>query len=46
MIETIENGSAVTPFLQFGDSVKIEMRDAKGQSIFGAIEQTVRQYKP
>ncbi|BDW94845.1 2-keto-4-pentenoate hydratase [Thalassospira tepidiphila] len=46
MIETIENGSAATPFLQFGDHVKIEMRDAKGQSIFGAIEQTVRQYKP
>ncbi|MBP3127109.1 fumarylacetoacetate hydrolase family protein [Thalassospira sp. ER-Se-21-Dark] len=46
MIETIENGSAATPFLQFGDSVKIEMRDANGQSIFGAIEQTVREYKP
>ena len=46
MIETIESGQAETPFLQFGDQVKIEMLDANGQSIFGAIDQTVRQYKP
>lgn len=45
MIETIETGSAQTPFLQFGDQVKIEMLGADGQSIFGAIEQTVREYK-
>ena len=45
MIETIENGSAATPFLQFGDRVKIEMLDDHGRSIFGAIDQTVRQYK-
>jgi fumarylacetoacetate (FAA) hydrolase len=44
MIETIETGSATTPFLQFGDQVKIEMLGADGQSIFGAIEQTVRKY--
>ena len=41
MIETIESGAPKTPFLQFGDTVRIEMRDAGGQSIFGAIEQTI-----
>lgn len=45
MIETINNGQPSTPFMKFGDSVRIEMTDAKGQSIFGAIEQTVAQYK-
>ena len=40
-IETILHGKASTPFLRFGDTVKIEMRDAQGASIFGAIEQTV-----
>ncbi len=40
-IETILHGKPVTPFLRFGDTVKIEMRDAQGASIFGAIEQTV-----
>ena len=43
MVETIEGGTPVTPFLRFGDRVRIEMRDAAGASIFGAIEQTVRQ---
>jgi fumarylacetoacetate (FAA) hydrolase len=41
MIETIDQGKPVTPFLKFGDVVRIEMFDAAGQSIFGAIEQTV-----
>lgn len=45
MIETIRHGSPVTPFMRFGDSVRIEMLDAGGHSIFGAIEQTVEQYK-
>jgi fumarylacetoacetate (FAA) hydrolase len=40
-VETILHGQAATPFLQHGDSVRIEMRDAAGHSIFGAIEQTV-----
>jgi fumarylacetoacetate (FAA) hydrolase len=40
-VETILTGRPVTPFLKFGDTVRIEMRDAKGKSIFGAIEQTV-----
>lgn len=45
MIETIDSGAPRTPFLQFGDQVKIEMFDANGASIFGAIEQTVRPYE-
>ncbi|MEX0957464.1 MAG: fumarylacetoacetate hydrolase family protein [Rhizobiaceae bacterium] len=44
MIETIEAGSAKTPFMKFGDTVRIEMKDAEGHSIFGAIEQTVEQW--
>ena len=42
MYETIENGAPTTPFLRFGDRVRIEMVDADGASIFGAIDQTVR----
>ncbi|MEP3051026.1 MAG: fumarylacetoacetate hydrolase family protein [Erythrobacter sp.] len=41
MIETISDGSAKTRFMQVGDSVKIEMRDAENHSIFGSIEQNV-----
>lgn len=41
MYETIETGAAQTPYLQFGDTVRIEMLDAAGRSIFGAIEQRV-----
>ncbi|MEM5492371.1 fumarylacetoacetate hydrolase family protein [Hoeflea sp. AS16] len=41
MIETIASGKPVTPFMRFGDTVRIEMKDADGNSIFGAIEQTV-----
>jgi fumarylacetoacetate (FAA) hydrolase len=41
MLETIEQGRPVTPFLSFGDRVRIEMFDAGGQSIFGAIDQRV-----
>ena len=44
-IETIEQGGPKTPFMRFGDTVRIEMKDAKGHSIFGAIEQTVTRYK-
>jgi len=41
MLETIEQGRPVTPFLAFGDRVRIEMCDAAGHSIFGAIDQRV-----
>jgi fumarylacetoacetate (FAA) hydrolase len=44
-LETIENGKPTTPFMKFGDRVRIEMRDAAGQSIFGAIDQHVVQHK-
>jgi fumarylacetoacetate (FAA) hydrolase len=40
-VETLLSGAAKTPFLAFGDTVRIEMRDRAGHSIFGAIEQTV-----
>jgi len=41
MIETIADGVPKTEFMKRGDSVRIEMMDDKGQSIFGAIEQKV-----
>ena len=41
MVETIAKGEAVTPFLRYGDTVRIELRDAAGHSVFGAIEQDV-----
>jgi fumarylacetoacetate (FAA) hydrolase len=43
--EIIAGGKAKTPFLKFGDRVRIEMKDAAGHSIFGAIEQTVVEAK-
>ena len=41
MLEIIKGGKPVTPFMKFGDRVRIEMKDRDGHSIFGAIEQTV-----
>jgi fumarylacetoacetate (FAA) hydrolase len=41
MVETIRGGEPKTPFLRFGDTVRIEMKDAGGHSIFGAIEQEI-----
>ena len=40
-VETLENGKPSTPFMSFGDTVRIEMLDAEGRSIFGAIEQRI-----
>ncbi|TJW52382.1 MAG: fumarylacetoacetate hydrolase family protein [Mesorhizobium sp.] len=45
MIETIATGKPMTPFMRFGDTVRIEMKDRGGHSIFGAIEQTVKKYE-
>jgi fumarylacetoacetate (FAA) hydrolase len=42
-IETIDGGSPKTPFMKFGDRVRIEMLDRAGASIFGAIDQVVEQ---
>ncbi len=44
-IETIATGTPKTPFMKFGDTVRIEMKDKTGHSIFGAIEQTVKKYE-
>ena len=40
-VETLRDGKPSTPFLKFGDRVRIDVTDAKGASVFGAIEQTV-----
>jgi fumarylacetoacetate (FAA) hydrolase len=45
MIETIVTGKAETPFMRFGDRVRIEMKLPDGQSVFGAIDQKVRHYE-
>jgi fumarylacetoacetate (FAA) hydrolase len=45
MIETINEGKATTPFMKFGDRVRIEMNDANGESIFGTIDQVVTKYE-
>ena len=41
-LESIEFGEPVTQFMRFGDTIRIEMLDQKGKSIFGAIEQAVK----
>lgn len=43
-VETIRAGKPSTPFMRFGDRVRIEMLDAGGGSIFGAIDQEVVRY--
>jgi hypothetical protein len=45
MVETIRQGRPATPFLKFGDRVRIEMLDAQSRSIFGAIDQEVVRYQ-
>ena len=40
-IETIQNGKPSTEFMKFGDTIRIEMKNAAGQSLFGAIDQTI-----
>ncbi len=42
-LEMIADGEAKTPFMKFGDRIRIEMLDANGKSIFGAIDQQVVQ---
>jgi fumarylacetoacetate (FAA) hydrolase len=41
MLEALERGESSTPFLRFGDRVRIEMQDSAGRTIFGAIDQRV-----
>ncbi|PIW62363.1 fumarylacetoacetate hydrolase family protein [Shewanella sp. CG12_big_fil_rev_8_21_14_0_65_47_15] len=45
MLEVIAGGKATTPFMRFGDTVRIEMLDDNGASIFGSIDQKVVEYK-
>lgn len=40
-IETIQDGKPATAFMQFGDTIRIEMKGPDGQSLFGAIEQEI-----
>ena len=40
-VETLVGGKPVTPFLRFGDRVRIEMLDGAGRSVFGAIDQKI-----
>lgn len=41
LLEQLESGAPQTPFMHFGDTVRIEMLDKQGNSIFGAIDQKV-----
>jgi fumarylacetoacetate (FAA) hydrolase len=41
MLEMIESGQATTAFMKYGDRIRIEMFDAAGDSLFGAIDQVV-----
>lgn len=45
MLEIVEHGSAQTPFMSFGDRVRIEMFDQDGNSIFGRIDQEIVEYQ-
>ena len=46
MLEIIADGKPSTPFMKFGDTIRIEMFDLEGESIFGAIEQKIVPYEP
>jgi fumarylacetoacetate (FAA) hydrolase len=45
-LEIIADGQPSTPFMSFGDRIEIEMIDNQGDSIFGAIDQRIKQYHP
>jgi len=42
-VETLRDGKPSTPFMVFGDRLRVEMLDRQGQSVFGAIEQVIEQ---
>jgi fumarylacetoacetate (FAA) hydrolase len=44
--EQLDKGKPETPFLRFGDRVRIEMLDARSRSVFGAIDHAVARYQP
>jgi fumarylacetoacetate (FAA) hydrolase len=41
MLETINTGKPITPFMNFGDTVKIEVLDRQGHNLFGTIFQKI-----
>lgn len=45
-LETIADGKPSTPFMSFGDRIEIEMKDRAGTTIFGKIDQRIKQYTP
>lgn len=45
MLEILDKGEARTPYMRFGDTIRIEMLDETGASLFGAIDQSIRQYE-
>jgi fumarylacetoacetate (FAA) hydrolase len=45
-IEIADQGKPVTDYMRFGDRIRIEMLDADGESVFGAIDQRVVPAKP
>lgn len=44
MLEKIQTGESKTPFMKYGDTIRIEMKDDKGASVFGAIDQKIVPY--
>lgn len=44
-LEIIKDGKPSTPFMSFGDRIEVEMKDKDGKSIFGKINQIVKEYK-
>ncbi len=44
-LEIINDGKATTPFMSFGDRIEVEMKNKQGKSIFGKIDQVVKEYK-
>jgi fumarylacetoacetate (FAA) hydrolase len=46
LVEQVELGAAKEDFLRFGDTVEIDMLDRNGETIFGAIKQTVVRAAP
>jgi fumarylacetoacetate (FAA) hydrolase len=45
-LETVQTGAPRTPFMRFGDVVRLEVRGPSGASVFGHIEQRVERYRP
>ncbi len=45
-LEIIRDGQPSTPFMSFGDRIEIDMLDSQGETIFGKIDQQVKQYTP